>query len=39
MLNNLGVLHAESGDEVEARRCFELALELEAGYKRPTPTW
>ena len=32
-LNNLGVLRAQSGDEAEARRCFELATKLDAGYQ------
>ena len=32
-LNNLGVLCAQSGDTAEARRCFELATKLDAGYQ------
>ena len=32
-LNNLGVLRAQSGDTAEARRCFELATKLDAGYQ------
>ena len=32
-LNNLGVLCAQTGDEAEARRCFEVATALDAGYQ------
>ena len=32
-LNNLGVLCAQTGDQVEARRCFELAMALDASYQ------